>query len=45
LTENTFSFTTITWEIVTGEWRGMDEPIVNWRLLGDCDGLRVRLGI
>ena len=45
LTENTFSFTATTWGIVTGERRGMNEPIVNWGLLGDRDGLRARLGI
>ena len=45
LTENTFSFTAKTWEIVTGERRGMNESIVNWGLLGDRDGLRARLGI
>ena len=31
-----------------GEWlqrRGMNDPIVNWGLLGDRDGLRARLGI
>jgi hypothetical protein len=37
LTKNTFSFAATTWGIVTGE-RGMNEPIVNWRFLGDCDG-------
>uniref|UniRef100_A0A8C7TSD3 Signal peptide, CUB domain, EGF-like 2 n=1 Tax=Oncorhynchus mykiss TaxID=8022 RepID=A0A8C7TSD3_ONCMY len=37
LTENTFSFAAMTWGIVTGERRGMNEPIVNWRLLGDRD--------
>uniref|UniRef100_A0A8C7DCY3 Signal peptide, CUB domain, EGF-like 2 n=1 Tax=Oncorhynchus kisutch TaxID=8019 RepID=A0A8C7DCY3_ONCKI len=37
LTENTFSFAATTWGIVTGERRGMNEPIVNWRLLGDRD--------
>jgi hypothetical protein len=45
LTENTFSFTATTWGIITGERRGMNEPIVIWGLLGDCDGLRARLGI
>jgi hypothetical protein len=31
LTENTFSFTAMTWGIVTGgEEGGMNEPIVNW---------------
>ena len=45
LTENTFSFAATTWGIVTGQRRGMKEPMVNWRLLGDRDGLRVRLGI
>jgi hypothetical protein len=45
LTENTFSFTATTWGIVTGERRGMKEPIVNWGGLGDRDGLRDRLGI
>ena len=45
LTENTFSFAATTWGIVTGERRGMNEPIVNWGLLGDRDGLRARLGI
>ena len=40
LTENTFSFTATTWGIVTGERMGMNEPIVNWGLLGDRDGLR-----
>ena len=44
LTENTFSFAATTWGIVTGE-RGRNEPIVNWGLLGDSDGLRSRLGI
>jgi hypothetical protein len=44
LTENTFSVAATTWGIVTGE-RGMNEPIVNWGLLDDCDGLRARLGI
>jgi hypothetical protein len=29
----------------SGERRGMNEPIVNWGLLGDRDGLRARLGI
>ena len=38
LTENTFSFAAMTWGIVTGERRGMNEPIVNWGLLGDRDG-------
>ena len=37
LTENTFSFAAMTCGIVTGERRGMNEPIVNWGLLGDCD--------
>jgi hypothetical protein len=37
-----FSFTSTTWGIVTGE---RNEPNVNWGLLGDCDGLRDRLGI
>ena len=32
LTENTFSFAATTWGIVTGERRGMNEPIVNWGL-------------
>ena len=41
LTENTFSFAATTWGIVTGT----NEPIVNWGLLGDRDGLRARLGI
>ena len=45
LTENTFSITATTWGIVTGERRGVNEPIVNWSLLGDRDGLRARLGI
>ena len=46
LTENTsFSFTATTYEVVKGKRRGMNEPIVNWRLLGDHDGLRARLGI
>ena len=45
LTENTFSFTATTWGIVTGERREMNETIVNWGLLGDCDGLRGSLGI
>ena len=45
LTENTFSFAATPWGIVTGERRGMSEPIVNWGLLGDHDGLRARLGI
>jgi hypothetical protein len=45
LTENMFSFTAMTWGIVTVERRGMNEPIVNWGLLGDRDGLRARLGI
>jgi hypothetical protein len=45
LTENTFSFAATTWGIVTGERRGINEPIVNWGLLGDHDGLRARLGI
>ena len=44
LTENTFSFAATTWGLVTAE-RGMNEPIVNWGLLGDRDGLRARLGI
>ena len=39
LTENTFSFEATTWGIVTGARRGMNEPIVNWGLLGDRDGL------
>jgi hypothetical protein len=30
LTENTFSFIATTWGIVTGERRGMNEPIVSW---------------
>uniref|UniRef100_A0A674EPZ0 Uncharacterized protein n=1 Tax=Salmo trutta TaxID=8032 RepID=A0A674EPZ0_SALTR len=30
LTENTFSFTATTWGIVSGERRGMNEPIVSW---------------
>ena len=30
LTENTFSFTATTWGIVTGERRGMNEPIGSW---------------
>jgi hypothetical protein len=30
LTENTFSFTATPWGIVTGERRGMNEPIVSW---------------
>ena len=38
LTENTFSFAATTWGIVTGERRGMNEPIVNWGLSGDRDG-------
>ena len=38
MTENTFSFAAITWGIVTGERRGMNEPIVNWGLLGVRDG-------
>jgi hypothetical protein len=29
LTENTFSFTAMTWGIVTGERRGRNEPIVS----------------
>jgi hypothetical protein len=45
LTENKFSFAATTWGIVTGERRGMNEPIVNWGLLCDRDGLRVRLEI
>jgi hypothetical protein len=45
LTENTFSFTATTWGIVIGERRGINEPILNWGLLGDRDGLRARLGI
>ena len=46
LTENTFSFfSATTWGIVTGARRGMNEPIVNWGLVGDRDGLRARLGI
>jgi hypothetical protein len=45
LTENTFSFAAMTWGIVAGERRGMNEPNVNWGLLGDRDGLRARLGI
>ena len=45
LTENTFSFAASTWGIVTGDRRGMNEPIVNWGLLGDRDGLSARLGI
>ena len=45
LTENTFAFTATTWGIVTGEKRGMNEPIVNRGLFGDRDGLRARLGI
>jgi hypothetical protein len=40
-----FSFTATTWGIVTRERTGMNEPIVNWGLLGDRDGLRARLGI
>jgi hypothetical protein len=45
LTENMFSFAATTWGIVTGERRGMNEPIVHWGLLGDRDGLRASLGI
>jgi hypothetical protein len=45
LTENTFSFAATTWGIVTRERRGMNEPIVNWGLLGDLNGLMARLGI
>ena len=45
LTENTFSFTAMTWGIVSGERRGLKEPIVNWVLLGDRDALKARLGI
>jgi hypothetical protein len=45
LTENTFSFTATTWGIVIGERRGMNEPIVNWGLLGESDGLSARLAI
>ena len=45
LTENTFSFAATPGGIVTGERRGMNEPIVNWGLLGGRDGLRARLGI
>jgi hypothetical protein len=30
LTENMFSFAAMTWGIVTGERKGMNEPIVNW---------------
>lgn len=45
LTENTFSFAATTWGIVKGERRGINEPIVNWGLLGDHDGLRARLVI
>jgi hypothetical protein len=44
LTENTFSFTATTWGIVTGERRGMNEPIVNWGLLGDRDGFEGQIG-
>ena len=44
MTENTFSFAATTWGIVTWERRGINEPIVNWGLLGDRDGLRARLG-
>jgi hypothetical protein len=40
LTEHTFSFAATTRGIVTGERRGMNDPIVNWGLLGDRDGLR-----
>jgi hypothetical protein len=40
LTENTFSFAATTWGIVTGERRGINEPIVYWGLFGDRDGLR-----
>jgi hypothetical protein len=36
----TFSFTAMTWGIVTGERRGMNEAIVNWGLIGDRDDLR-----
>jgi hypothetical protein len=45
LTKNMFSFTATTCGIVTGERRGMDEPIVNWGLLGDRDVLWDILGI
>ena len=45
LTENTFSFAATTWGIVTGERRGKNEPIVNWGLLGEHDGVRYSLGI
>jgi hypothetical protein len=34
LTENTFSFAATTWGIVTGERRGINEPIVNWLGVG-----------
>jgi hypothetical protein len=37
LTENTFSFATTAWGM---QRRGMNEPIVNWGLLGDRDGLK-----
>jgi hypothetical protein len=30
LTENTFSFTAMTWGIVKGSGGGMNEPIVSW---------------
>ena len=44
LTENMFSFTATTWGIVTGERRGMNEPIVHWGLLGDRDGFKGQIG-
>jgi hypothetical protein len=45
LTEITFSFAATTWVIVTGERREINEQIVNWGLLADHDGLKVKLGI
>ena len=44
LTEHTFSFTATTWGIVTGERRGMNEPIVNWGLLGNRDWFDGQIG-
>ena len=34
LTDNPCSIAAPTWGLVTGERRGMNEPIVNWGLLG-----------
>ena len=42
--DNRFSFTSTTWGIVTGEMRGLNEPIVNWGLLGDCEWFEGQFG-